>query len=213
MGIVGKLFERGDNDKNLNLQDAVVTTLDNKLLCYGSLKSLDDGGLKIISKHESNLPDIVYNTKVKIKTIIDNKETIVSGNVKSSSASILCIEDIETLTSKENRVSDRYTIDMSATLKYTNGNTTIYTDCDVIDISLGGVLLDVKKNTFNIDNTASIIVVKHLNNSIEIPCKIVRVNSIVAGANSYGARFDTTDPALQEKIQQFVSEIKQNIKQ
>lgn len=132
-----------------------ILTLDNRLIFVGRVESISAGTLQVSDDMGVRVPNIIYNTKVKLRGYHDKQSVTLEGSISGSTEQYWYIEHLRSLQGTEQREFFRQSSNLDAVVICANR---IFgrqqqeissmegrpVPCRIVDLSAGGTMLRAK---------------------------------------------------------------------
>ena len=123
-----------------------VMTAENYLAFLGRVDSIKDGAVILRDNRGNELPQVVYNREIRLSFKRDGETTMIRGKICGCSAEIWKLDQLESMFTRDQRSSFRQSVSTSVPAKchrcsWRGEPDKKGTDCRVLDVSSGGLML------------------------------------------------------------------------
>lgn len=181
-----------------------VLTMENHLLFIARPKVLEGGILELRRDTGDLLPQIIYNSKIKLRGFQRNSQPFcMVGTVGKSSRDFWQVENLEVLQSRENRGFFRQNTDLDARVMpsgHYKGLGRELTECKVLDVSAGGARVlskNVYKEGDRFQLEAELLPGER---PFSMVCRVMRVTPKKGFKYEYGCKFEGLSEQEQQRL-------------
>ena len=130
-----------------------MLTMDNRLIFIGRIERIRRNTIQVSDDKGVNVPNVVYNTKIKMRGFYHNQAITLEGSISGSSEKFWRIENLRSLQGAEQREYFRQSANLEAMVMGANGifgggkDTTqegVPVPCKIADISATGTMFKAK---------------------------------------------------------------------
>lgn len=181
-----------------------VMTMENHLLFVGRLTLLDGGVLELRRGTGEALPQVLYNSRIKLQGFQHNSEPFVlEGVVGKTSREFWQVRDLSVLQNREGRSFFRQTTDLEARVMPKSHHRTAAQaaeQCKVLDISAGGARV-LTRNIYEVGDTF-VLEAELLPSErpFTVACRVVRVTVKKEDRFEYGCQFEAIDEKERQRL-------------
>lgn len=181
-----------------------VMTMENHLIFVGELMVLDGGVLELRRGTGEALPQVIYNSKIKLQGFQKNSQPfILVGTVGKTSRDFWQVRDLEVLQSREGRGFFRQTTDLEARVMpkgHFRDIERVAEPCKVVDISAGGVRI-YTKHIYDIGEAffLEVALLPH-EAPFSLACRVVRATQKTRYKFEYGCQFEALDEKERQRL-------------
>ena len=190
-----------------------VLTLDNRLLFVGRVDEVQGRALQLSDESGMNVPNVIYNTHMKLRGHVDGHAITLEGVVSGSTEKTWRLEQLHSLQGSEQRAFFRQNAYMKAAAMCVNaiyGQTPITAQearpvpCIIRDISAGGLMLRMKER-YQVGDMLMLVNLPLLpgKSAVTFTCVVRRVTQQEQGMD-YGCEFYMLTGEEQEELIQAV---------
>lgn len=179
-----------------------VLTLDNRLTFVGRVDRFGNGAIVIRESRGGELPPVLYNKEIKLRFFQGQDSLVVHGKICGSSTTIWKLDRLESRSAKEQRAFFRQRISPNTkAMCARQDDSGKGTECQVLDISAGGMLI-ASHAEYQVGDQLLITDVR-LAQPLDVfsfNCQVRRAGKREMGRIRYGCQFDTLPPKEQDRL-------------
>lgn len=194
-----------------------VMTMENHLLFVGRLQLLSGGCVELRRDAGGSLPQVLYNSKIRIQGIHrDSEPFLLVGAVKKSCWDFWQVGDLEVLQNRECRRSFRQKTDLEARVMpkaRVRDVGRVAAPCKVLDVSAGGVRI-LTKNVY--DTGESFVLEVPLlpkERPFVLTCEVVHVTARKHYNFEYGCKFEALESGERQRLTRAIYAIQKKMLQ
>lgn len=201
--------EQGQFVDELNIRPGMtveVLTMDNRLTFVGKVERFRNGAITIRESRGGELPPVLYNKEIKLRFFQGQDSIVIHGKICGSSDQIWKLDRLESRSAKEQRAFFRQRISpntraVCARLAAPGKPARAERDCQILDISAGGMLISSQEE-YELGDRLLISNV-HLARSMDafsFNCLVRRRGQREMGVIRYGCQFETLPSREQDRL-------------
>lgn len=184
-----------------------VLTMENRLTFVGKVESFRNGAVIVREAKGNDLPPVLFNKEIKMRFYQNGRSLVLYGKVCGSTNTIWKLDRLQSSYVTEQRVFFRQRISpkvmAKCTLRDPSGREGRAADCQVLDISAGGMLISSKdKEDYKEGDRLSITEVQLVKGErpFDFGCCVRRAGQRERGVIRYGCQFDPLPPKEQDRL-------------
>lgn len=184
-----------------------VLTSGNRLVFLGKVESIKDGAVILRDSRGNELPQVMYNREIRLSFKHEGDTTMLRGKICGCSDEIWKLDQMESMFTKDQRSAFRQSISTSVQAKChrcsARGDPEKEgTDCQVIDVSSGGLMFSSAESY----ETGDRLLLKDVRlaeslDSLSFSCQVRRVGKPDEdGITRYGCQFERMSDREQDRL-------------